>query len=97
MRPAAPPPIGLTNPTQTQTPSAPQPQAANANEPVAPMSPQPMLLAPDLVVEIDAASSRFVSKLLDPETEEALRQYPKQVELAFSAAIRAYMNTRNSG
>jgi hypothetical protein len=50
-----------------------------------------LLVSGDLVVEIDAAAGRFVQKLLDHETEEMLRQWPSERQLAFARGVRAYL------
>jgi uncharacterized FlaG/YvyC family protein len=45
-----------------------------------------------LLVEIDVDSGRFVNTLLDPNTEEVIRKYPSDAQLAYSRAVRAYLN-----
>jgi hypothetical protein len=50
-----------------------------------------LLLSGELVVEIDAAAGRFVQRLHDRDTDEVLRQWPNEAQLAFSRGVRAYL------
>lgn len=50
-----------------------------------------------LLIEIDRAAGRFVNVLLDPRTREVIVQYPSESQLAYSRAIRAYMQAISSG
>jgi uncharacterized FlaG/YvyC family protein len=50
-------------------------------------------LAPGrLLVQIDVESGRFVNTLLDAATEEVIRKYPSEAQLAYSRAVKAYLN-----
>lgn len=47
---------------------------------------------PDNVhVHLDAEAGRFVSTLTDTSTEEMLRRYPSESQLAYSRAVMAYL------
>jgi uncharacterized FlaG/YvyC family protein len=48
------------------------------------------LLAGNLRIELDAEAGRFVQTLTDPTTNEVLRRFPNESQLAFSRAARAY-------
>ncbi|MES1201038.1 MAG: hypothetical protein ABUS57_06270 [Pseudomonadota bacterium] len=52
---------------------------------------RPDLSAAKLLVAIDEGSGRFVNTLLDPNSQEVLRQYPSDAQLAFSRAVKAYL------
>ncbi|HVK79250.1 MAG TPA: hypothetical protein VM915_01425 [Verrucomicrobiae bacterium] len=44
-----------------------------------------------LEVSLDASAGRFVQHLTDGTTEETLRKYPSEGQLAYSRAVMAYM------
>lgn len=44
-----------------------------------------------LQVSLDASAGRFVQVLTDPNTEETLRRYPSEGQLAYSRAVMANM------
>ena len=44
-----------------------------------------------LLVELDKDAGRFVQILTDISTDEVLRQYPSESQLAYSRAVVAYM------
>jgi hypothetical protein len=69
-------PVAASAPTNTETKQEPPPS---------------LLLSSELVVEIDQASGRFVQTLLDSETDEVLRQWPNEGQLAFARGVRAYL------
>ncbi|MEZ5995129.1 MAG: hypothetical protein R3C25_05190 [Hyphomonadaceae bacterium] len=49
-------------------------------------------LVPDkLQVQLDRAAGRFVQTLSDPSTQETLRRYPSESQLAYSRAVMAYL------
>ncbi|HVZ99078.1 MAG TPA: hypothetical protein VG841_02050 [Caulobacterales bacterium] len=85
-------------PTRPETASAPaEPVKLQATETVAKIEAQSQAqlqseLAPaKLLIEIDKVSGRFVNTLLDPESEQVLRQYPSDAQLAFSRAVEVYL------
>ncbi len=47
---------------------------------------------PRLSVRIDVQSGRFVNTLIDMSSQEILRQYPSDAQLAFSRAVKAYVD-----
>ena len=49
------------------------------------------ILPGKLLVEVDRAAGRFVNTLLDSSTNEVLRRYPSEGQLAFSRGVAAYM------
>src|SRR5262249_40306841 len=44
-----------------------------------------------LQVHVDADAMRFVTVLLDPHSEEVIRQYPSESQLAYARAVNAYL------
>jgi hypothetical protein len=42
-------------------------------------------------VKLDANAGRFVQTLTDSETNETLRRYPSESQLAYSRAVMAYL------
>jgi len=44
-----------------------------------------------LQVELDETAGRFVHTLTDISTEETLRRYPSEAQLAYSRAVTAYL------
>lgn len=44
-----------------------------------------------LEVSLDTSAGRFVQILTDANTEETLRKYPSEGQLAYSRAVMAYM------
>ncbi len=53
---------------------------------------------PDNVhVHLDPEAGRFVSTLTDTSTEEMLRRYPSESQLAYSRAVMAYLRALNGG
>ena len=54
---------------------------------VAPKQPHPGRLT----IEFDEASQRFVQTLLEGGSEEILRRYPNEGQLAFSRGVSAYV------
>jgi hypothetical protein len=82
-------PVKRVAPATETTPPANDP---SASEPPREEAQAPTLLVSgDLLVEIDAAAGRFVHKLFDRETEEMLRQWPSERQLAFARGVRAYL------
>lgn len=53
-------------------------------------TPERALLAGQLRIELDEAAGRFVQTLTDPTTQEVLRRFPHESQLAFARATRAY-------
>jgi len=54
----------------------------------------PLLVAGELVVEIDTAAKRFVHRFFDPVTRELTLQYPSEQQLAFARGLNAYLRAR---
>lgn len=52
------------------------------------------LLAGNLRIELDQDAGRFVQTLTDPATNEVLRRFPHESQLAFARAVRAYERAR---
>ena len=46
---------------------------------------------PKLTIELDTASRRFVQTLFDGGSEEVLRRYPDEGQIAFSRGVNAYV------
>ncbi len=47
------------------------------------------------VVQLDAASQRFVHTLQDSTTSEMLLKYPSESQLAYSRAVMAYLRAQS--
>jgi hypothetical protein len=47
-----------------------------------------------LQVRLDSEAQRFVQTLTNPITEEEIRSYPSEVQLAFSRAVMAYLRAQ---
>lgn len=89
------PPVQLAVQPVAPIPS-PAPAAAEQEtreEPAVPSVAPTLLVAGDLVIEIDQAAKRFVNKLFDPNTQELTRQFPSDGQLAFSRGLNAYIET----
>jgi uncharacterized FlaG/YvyC family protein len=71
-------------------------EAASADEAAAAVVAQAKkpLIAGHLRIELDRDAGRFVQTLTDPQTNEILRRFPNESQLAFARAIGAYMNAR---
>ncbi len=54
------------------------------------------LLPDKLLVRLDAEAQRFVQTLTDPNTEETVRRYPSEAQLAYSRAVMAYLRALES-
>ena len=57
----------------------------------------PPMPSPRHAVELDEASGRFVQELVDPASNEILRAFPDESQLAFSRGVRAYLVAINKG
>lgn len=44
-----------------------------------------------LQIHVDAEAGRFVNVLLDPHSQEVLRQYPNEGQLAYARAVNQYL------
>lgn len=44
-----------------------------------------------LVVQLDADAGRFIQTLTDPQTNETLRRFPSESQLAYARAVMAYL------
>lgn len=75
--------LALRDDASAQKP-APAPQKSEPPPPV-------QLIASEMLIQVDKASGRFVSTVIDPDTQEILRQYPSETQLAYSRAVRAYL------
>ena len=91
-------PVAPIAPVAAAPQTNPQPRDKDAGENAAVSSAQPLLSAEliveagELVVEQDEEAGRFVAKVIDPDSEAILRQFPTEGQLAFSRALRAYVN-----
>ena len=55
---------------------------------------QSQLLPADLKLHLDSDAGWFVQTLTDPVTQETLRRYPSETQLAFSRAVAAYLRAQ---
>jgi hypothetical protein len=53
------------------------------------------LIPGKIIVEKDELAQRFVSTVVDVQTQEIERRYPNETQLAFSRAVNAYMRTKS--
>lgn len=86
------PPLELQAQTATPAPT-PGPRItaeANASQ-GAELGPASTYGTRTLLVELDKDAGRFVQILTDISTDEVLRQYPSESQLAYSRAVVAYM------
>jgi hypothetical protein len=60
---------------------------ANSNDKPAPAK---------LVVRVDVEAGRFVNMLVDAESDEVLRKYPSDAQLAFSRAVKSYLRVMST-
>ncbi|MBN8608252.1 MAG: hypothetical protein J0L81_15140 [Caulobacterales bacterium] len=84
-----------------ELPLTPKPQLEAENGPAAQAAAQRKAerlaslrndVAPDVLqVSLDTSAGRFVQVLTDADTEETLRRYPSEGQLAYSRAVMAYM------
>ncbi|MBY0563450.1 MAG: hypothetical protein K2P58_04605 [Hyphomonadaceae bacterium] len=77
--------------TAKPAPVAPPPPQAQADR--EPTQPSPSVAAPQsrLHVELDREAGRFVQTLTDLTTDQIVRRYPSEAQLAYSRAVMAYM------
>lgn len=77
--------------TARPAPVAPPPPAAPAErgqpETIAAAAPAPT----DVHVDFDREAGRFIQTVTDLTTDQVLRQYPSEAQLAYSRAVAAYM------
>lgn len=48
-------------------------------------------------VQLDKLAGRFVHILTDADTEETLRKYPSESQLAYARAVNAYLRAQANG
>jgi hypothetical protein len=48
-------------------------------------------------VRLDEGAQRFVQTLTDSQTNETLRRYPSESQLAYSRAVMAYLRAMHGG
>jgi hypothetical protein len=89
------PPSAIESPEPVQS-GRPANSEANArvgaDGGIAPPTPSPRH-----AVRLDEASGRFVQELLDPASNEILRAFPDESQLAFSRGVRAYLDAISRG
>jgi uncharacterized FlaG/YvyC family protein len=62
------------------------------NPPPAPPKRQVVESSGRLTIELDQSAGVFVQRLIDPSTEEVLRQFPHESQLMLARAQRAYQD-----
>lgn len=77
-------------------PPAPDAPAERDTEPTPapPARPEPLRLAAQLRIEVDAEAGRFVQRFFNPANGELVRQFPAEAQLAYSRATAAYLRAR---
>lgn len=97
MDPVAKPAPDLNLALQTK-PNEPGPAAQAAERRLAEHAAQMRAsMMPDkLLVRLDENAGRFVQTLTDSATQDLLRKYPSEGQLAFSRAVQAYMRALSS-
>jgi hypothetical protein len=90
LAPTSPPPELQVRAPQLEPGEGPAAQAAKQRlvEHAAALSEDP---SPTLSVRLDENAGRFVTTLTDPLTNEMLRSYPSEAQLAYSRAVMAYL------
>lgn len=90
------PPKAIDPPAPPIESSEPGPVAKAANQRNAELAAaQRADLQPDhVLVRLDPDSQRFVATLTDSTTEEMLRTYPSESQLAYSRAVMAYLRAQ---
>lgn len=84
----------LPAPTPAQS-SGPSPATDAAERRIAEQQTLQAELAPGhLRVSLDASAGRFVQTLTDANTEEMVRRYPSESQLAYSRAVMAYLRAQ---
>lgn len=84
------PALDTQAPTATKAPPAPAAPSERASaEP--PAAAAPALTSTRLHVDFDRSAGRFVQTITDVTTDQVLRQYPSEGQLAYSRAVVAYM------
>ncbi|MDX2274732.1 MAG: hypothetical protein NW206_04705 [Hyphomonadaceae bacterium] len=82
-------------PTPRETPADRSGQATKPFEAESASADGAGLSSAKLIVERDALAQRFVSTVIDLETQEIQRRYPSDAQLAFSRAVNAYMRIKS--
>ena len=84
--------LPLTTKPQLEAEMGPAAQAADKRLAEHVAAEQSATVAPRILeVSLDQSAGRFVQHLTDATTEETLRQYPSEGQLAYSRAVMAYM------
>jgi uncharacterized FlaG/YvyC family protein len=52
------------------------------------------LLAEEVRIALDEEARRYVRQVIDPETNQVVRSYPAEGQLAFARAISAYLKAQ---
>jgi len=93
--PKAPPPELQVRAPQLDADKGPAAQAAEPRfaEHLAALSGK--AAATEFSVQLDADAQRFVAIWTDPDTDETLRSYPSESQLAYSRAVMAYLRALN--
>ena len=97
MEPVAKPAPDLTLAPQKQSPEPSQAaEAAERRLDQFAAEQRASLMPNKLLVRLDENAGRFVQTLTDSTTQEMLRKYPSESQLAFSRAVQAYMRALSS-
>jgi len=91
--PTTPPPELQVRAPQLDAEDGPAAKAAERRFAEHVASLQGKVLPDDVAVQLDAEAGRFISTLTDSSTQETLRRYPSESQLAYSRAVMAYMRT----
>jgi uncharacterized FlaG/YvyC family protein len=84
--------LPLTTRPQLEAEKGPAAQAAEKRLAAHLAAEQAATVTPKILeVSLDQSAGRFVQHLTDAATEETLRQYPSESQLAYSRAVMAYM------
>lgn len=85
------PALELQAHTAKPAPIAPPPPAALAERAPAEASSVAAPATTDVHIDFDREAGRFIQTITDLTTDEVLRQYPSEAQLAYSRAVVAYM------
>lgn len=89
--PTAPAPELQLRTTQLETEKGPAAEAADKRIAEYAAATRQQVMPGRLQVRLDESAGRFVQTLTDSHTQEMLRRYPSESQLAYSRAVMAYM------
>ena len=89
--PTTPPPELQVRAPQLEAGKGPAAEAAERRLAEHAAAQQSQVMPDDTHVRLDPSAQRFVQTLTDSQTNETLRRYPSESQLAYSRAVMAYL------